>query len=77
MRERRLGRRRHQSDMTTMFIQGFQTMMQKRLLAPALASTQTTLQVPGFVRWRVRMPILRDLPPRLIGFGIQRARVEG
>jgi hypothetical protein len=43
--------------------------MQKRLLAPTLASTQTTLQVPAFIQWLVRMPILRDVPPRLIGFG--------
>jgi hypothetical protein len=51
--------------------------MQKRLLAPALDSTQTTVQVPALVRLLVRMPILRDLPPRLIAFGVQRVRVDG
>ena len=58
------------------FIQGFQAMMQERVLAPALASTQTTLQVPTLFRLLVRMPILRDLPPRLIGFGVKTVRVE-
>ena len=51
-------------------------MMQKRVLAPALASTQTTLQVPALFRWLVQVPILRDLPPRLIGFGVQRVHVD-
>jgi hypothetical protein len=51
--------------------------MQKRVLAPALDSTQTTLQVPALFRWLVRVPILRDLPPRLTGFGVQGARVDG
>jgi 2-polyprenyl-6-methoxyphenol hydroxylase-like FAD-dependent oxidoreductase len=66
-----------QREFPTKFIQGFQAMMQKRVLAPALASTQTTLEVPALFRWLVRMPILRDLPPRLIGFGVQRVRVVG
>jgi hypothetical protein len=52
-------------------------MMQKRVLAPALASTQKTLQVPALFRWLVRVPVLRDLPPRLIGFGVHRVRVDG
>ncbi len=60
----------------TKFIQGFQAMLQKRILAPALASTQATLQVPASIRWLVRMPVVRDLPPRLIGFGVHRVRVE-
>ena len=66
-----------QREFPTRFIQGFQAMMQKRVLAPALASTQTTIQVPAFFRGLVRMPILRDLPPRLIGFGVRRVRVDG
>ena len=61
----------------TKFMQGFQAMAQKRLLAPALASTQKTLEVPALFRWLVRIPILRDVPPRLIGFGLKRVRVDG
>ena len=77
LEEKHLAEVQRQREFPTKFIQGFQTMLQKRLLAPALASTQTTLQVPAFVRWLVRIPILRDLPPRLIGFGVQRVRVDG
>ena len=66
-----------QREFPTRFIQGFQAMMQKRVLAPALASTQTAIHVPGLFRLLVRMPILRDLAPRLIGFGVRRVRLNG
>ena len=75
--EQHLAAVQRQREFPTRFIQGFQAMMQKRVLAPALASTQTTIQVPAFFRGLVRMPILRDLPPRLIGFGVRRVRVDG
>jgi 2-polyprenyl-6-methoxyphenol hydroxylase-like FAD-dependent oxidoreductase len=65
-----------QREFPTRFIQGFQTMMQKRVLAPALGSTQATIHVPALFRLLVRMPILRDLPPRLIGFGVRRVRLN-
>jgi hypothetical protein len=77
LEEKHLADVQGQREFPTKFIQGFQTMMQKRVLAPALTSTQTTIQVPAFLRWLVRMPVLRDLPPRLIGFGVQRVRVDG
>ena len=65
-----------QREFPTRFIQGFQAVMQKRVLAPALGSTQTTIHVPALLRLLVRMPILRDLPPRLIGFGVRRVRLN-
>ena len=68
---------RHATCLPTRFIQGFQAMMQNRVLAPALASAQTTIQVPTLFRFLVRMPILRDLPSRLIGFGVKRVRLDG
>jgi 2-polyprenyl-6-methoxyphenol hydroxylase-like FAD-dependent oxidoreductase len=77
LEEKHLAEVQHRREFATKFIQGFQAMMQKRILAPALASTQTTLQVPALFRWLVQVPILRDLPPRLIGFGVQRVRVDG
>ena len=77
LEEKHLAEVQRRREFPTKFIQGFQAMMQKRILAPALASTQTNLEVPAFVRWLVRIPILRAVPPRLIGFGIQRVRVEG
>jgi 2-polyprenyl-6-methoxyphenol hydroxylase-like FAD-dependent oxidoreductase len=78
LEERRLAEVQRRREFPTKFIQGFQAMMQKRILAPALAPTQTTLQlqVPAIFRWLARTPILRDLPPRLIGFGVQRVRVD-
>jgi 2-polyprenyl-6-methoxyphenol hydroxylase-like FAD-dependent oxidoreductase len=75
--EQHLAEVQRQREFPTRFIQGFQAMMQKRVLAPALASTQTTIQVPALLRWLVGMPIVRDLPPRLIGFGVRRVRVDG
>jgi len=77
LEDRHLAEVQRQREFPTRFIQGFQAMMQERVLAPALASTQTTVQVPTLLRLLVRMPILRDLPPRLIGFGVKRVRVEG
>jgi 2-polyprenyl-6-methoxyphenol hydroxylase-like FAD-dependent oxidoreductase len=75
--EQQLAEVQRRREFPTKFMQGFQAMMQKRVLAPALASTQTTLQVPALFRWLVQVPILRDLPPRLIGFGVHRVRVDG
>jgi 2-polyprenyl-6-methoxyphenol hydroxylase-like FAD-dependent oxidoreductase len=77
LEEKQLAEVQHRREFPTRFIQRFQAMMQKRLLAPALASTQTSLQVPTLFRWFVRVPMLRDLPPRLIGLGVQRGRVDG
>jgi 2-polyprenyl-6-methoxyphenol hydroxylase-like FAD-dependent oxidoreductase len=75
--EQQLAEVQRKREFPTKFIQAFQAMMQKRLLVPALTSTQTAIQVPAVIRWLVRTPILRDLPPRLIGFGVQRVRVDG
>jgi hypothetical protein len=77
LEEKNLAEVQRRREFPTKFMQGFQAMMQKRILVPALASTQTTLHVPALFRWLVRMPILRDLPPRLIGFGLRRVRVDG
>jgi hypothetical protein len=56
-------------------IQGFQSFVQARFLKPTLASTRPP-SIPLGVRLFVRIPILRDLPPRLIALGIMRPRVE-
>jgi 2-polyprenyl-6-methoxyphenol hydroxylase-like FAD-dependent oxidoreductase len=76
LEEKHLAEVQRRREFPTRFIQGFQAMMQKRVLVPALASSETTLQVPALFRWLVRIPILRDLPSRLIGFGVQRVRVD-
>jgi 2-polyprenyl-6-methoxyphenol hydroxylase-like FAD-dependent oxidoreductase len=56
-------------------IQAFQSFVQARFLKPTLASTRPP-SIPLGVRLFVRIPILRDLPPRLIALGIMRPHVE-
>jgi hypothetical protein len=56
-------------------LQGFQSLVQTRFLGPALASSSTP-SIPWIVRLLVRVPILRDIPPRLVAFGIDRPHVE-
>lgn len=57
------------------FIQAVQTAIQKRLIASVLQS-QKPLNVPGFVRFLVRLPLLRKLPARLLGWGLRRVHVQ-
>jgi len=55
-------------------IQRMQALMQNRLIAPALSS-QGPARVPWLARVLLRIPILRDLPGRLIAFGPRRVRL--
>jgi len=57
------------------FIQAVQTAIQRRLIVSALQS-QAPLNVPGFVRFLVRLPLLRTLPARLLGWGLRRIHVQ-
>ena len=58
-------------------IQAFQTQIQKRVIATALeAREQQGLQVPWSVRAFTRIPVLRDLPPRIMALGVARVRVK-
>jgi 2-polyprenyl-6-methoxyphenol hydroxylase-like FAD-dependent oxidoreductase len=52
----------------TRFIQWVQGLAQRRIVATVLRSRQA-LRVPGWVRFLMRLPLLRDLPGRLIAFG--------
>ncbi len=56
-------------------IQSIQTFVQVRVLAPALAS-QRSPSIPWIVRLLLAIPILRDIPPRMIALGIDRPHVE-
>ena len=56
-------------------VQRMQSVMQNNLLAKVLASEGST-RVPWIVRLLVRIPILRDLPTRLIAFGPRRVHLE-
>jgi 2-polyprenyl-6-methoxyphenol hydroxylase-like FAD-dependent oxidoreductase len=58
-------------------IQAFQTQIQRRVIANALqAQEQRGLKIPWFVRAFTRIPLLRDLPPRILALGVVRVRVE-
>ncbi|MEH2449319.1 MAG: FAD-dependent oxidoreductase [Nostoc sp.] len=60
-----LAKVQRQRELPTRIIQGFQTFIQKRVLAPVLTSNRTFVP-PAFLR----LPILRDLPARLIALGV-------
>jgi 2-polyprenyl-6-methoxyphenol hydroxylase-like FAD-dependent oxidoreductase len=60
----------------TRAIQALQSFMQRRLLAGVLRSQQAA-KIPWQLRLFVHVPILRDIPPRLIAFGFRRVRIDG
>jgi 2-polyprenyl-6-methoxyphenol hydroxylase-like FAD-dependent oxidoreductase len=64
-----------QREWPTRFIQAVQSFAQKRIVASVLR-TQAAFRIPWFVRLFARVPILRDLPARLIAFGIWRVHVR-
>ncbi|MFY9530444.1 MAG: FAD-dependent oxidoreductase [Candidatus Acidiferrales bacterium] len=59
----------------TRFIQAVQTFAQNRIVAPVLRSSGA-LKVSSIVRLALKLPIVRDVAPRIIGFGISRPRLE-
>jgi 2-polyprenyl-6-methoxyphenol hydroxylase-like FAD-dependent oxidoreductase len=63
-----------QREWPTRVIQGVQSFVQKRLVAGALR-LQRPINVPWALRVFVRIPILRDLPARLIAFGPRRVQL--
>jgi 2-polyprenyl-6-methoxyphenol hydroxylase-like FAD-dependent oxidoreductase len=64
-----------QREWPTRFIQAIQSIIQTRVLANVLRSS-APIRVPKYVRLFFRVPILRDLLPRLIAFGIKRVHVR-
>jgi 2-polyprenyl-6-methoxyphenol hydroxylase-like FAD-dependent oxidoreductase len=59
----------------TRVMQKIQSTMQTRMIASAL-QTQGTLEVPWTVRTFFKIPLLRDIPARILAFGVQRVRLE-
>lgn len=64
-----------QREWPTRAIQAMQSFMQKNLIGGALRA-QTAVTVPWQFRLFFRIPILRDLPARMIAFGIRRLRLN-
>jgi len=59
----------------TRVMQKIQSTMQTRMIASAL-QTQGTLEVPWTVRTFFKIPLLRDIPARILAFGVKRVRLE-
>jgi len=59
----------------TKVIQGAQSGIQNRVLANVLRS-QAALKIPWFVRAFFATPILRDIPARVLAFGVKRVRLD-
>jgi 2-polyprenyl-6-methoxyphenol hydroxylase-like FAD-dependent oxidoreductase len=59
----------------TRIIQGIQSVIQRRVVAAALKSSNS-LRVPWFIRLLLRIPLLRDVPSRILAFGVSRVRLQ-
>jgi 2-polyprenyl-6-methoxyphenol hydroxylase-like FAD-dependent oxidoreductase len=59
----------------TRAIQALQSFAQKRILAAVLRS-QGDFRIPWYVRFMASIPVLRDIPARLVAFGVRRVHVE-
>ena len=63
-----------QREWPTHAIQAMQSFMQRNLVASALRA-QRVMNVPWQLKVFVRIPILRDLPSKLMAFGVRRVRL--
>jgi 2-polyprenyl-6-methoxyphenol hydroxylase-like FAD-dependent oxidoreductase len=75
VREAHLRRVQRLREWPTRFIQAVQTLIQKRIIAGALSGAQP-IRLPLVLRLLLRVPGLRDLPARIIGFGLRKVRLE-
>ena len=62
-------------ELPTRLIQRLQTLVQQQLLAPALRSRAPFAPHP-FVRLLLRIPSVRAIPSRIVGFGLWPVRVR-
>jgi 2-polyprenyl-6-methoxyphenol hydroxylase-like FAD-dependent oxidoreductase len=56
-------------------MQAFQAALQNRVVMKTLRHNET-VDLPRLFPWLLRTPVLQDIPPRLIGFGILRPHVR-
>jgi len=64
-----------QREWPTRVMQAIQSTMQTRMIASAL-QTQGTLRIPWLVRFFFKIPVLRDVPARVLAFGVRRVRLQ-
>ena len=73
--ERDLAEVQHHREWPTRVIQKIQTTLQVRFIASALQN-QSTLTIPWWLRLYFKIPVLRDIPARILAFGITKVRLE-
>jgi 2-polyprenyl-6-methoxyphenol hydroxylase-like FAD-dependent oxidoreductase len=64
-----------QREWPTRAIQAFQSFLQRRAIAGVLQSQQLS-DIPWQLRLLTSIPVIRDLPPRMIAFGPRRVRLN-
>jgi 2-polyprenyl-6-methoxyphenol hydroxylase-like FAD-dependent oxidoreductase len=64
-----------QREWPTRIIQRIQSSLQTRIIASGL-QVQGTLEIPWFVRLFFKVPALRNIPARILGFGLKRVRLQ-
>ena len=74
--ERYLAAVQRRRELPTRLIQRLQALIQQRILAPALRSN-ATFAPPLFLRLLPHVPILRDIPARVVAFGFWPVLVKG
>jgi 2-polyprenyl-6-methoxyphenol hydroxylase-like FAD-dependent oxidoreductase len=57
-------------------IQAFQRLIQNRIAAPALKPDEP-FRLPWTFRLALRLPLLRNIPARMVAYGVRKVRVEG
>jgi 2-polyprenyl-6-methoxyphenol hydroxylase-like FAD-dependent oxidoreductase len=70
-----LARVQRKREFATRAIQKVQAIAQKGIVASALQSQQS-IRIPWYVRLFFKIPFLRDLPAKMVAFGINRAHLE-
>jgi 2-polyprenyl-6-methoxyphenol hydroxylase-like FAD-dependent oxidoreductase len=73
--ESHLAEVQRQREFAVRVIQAFQSAMQSQIIKPMLAAN-TAPSLPWVLRAMLSVPFLRDLPPRLVAFGIRRPHVQ-
>ncbi len=64
-----------QREFPTQVIQWIQSQLQKRIIGAALRSDRT-LRMPWFLRLLLRVPIIRDLPARIVAHGVRTVHLK-
>jgi 2-polyprenyl-6-methoxyphenol hydroxylase-like FAD-dependent oxidoreductase len=64
-----------QRERPTRVIQGIQSLIQRRVIAGALQANQT-FRVPLLMRIILKIPFLRNIPAKILAFGVRRVRLK-